>query len=223
MRIFVACPYSPLPLPNYVEIFRAVELSMERRNAYPVKFRFSNEVVANDHLLDKITADIRECQSCFFDITGLNANVCIEFGLARGMEKDWRLLCKLPTGLFGSRSELSDAMLPADLRGQDRLHYTEETLKTGLEDLVTHVVADWKPQDGHYNFNALCTNILKLISRNSGLTSSEIASAQHLETENISSALKKLERDGKLERSFKGPNGRYYLYGQVPEFGPQAG
>src|SRR5262245_37646719 len=124
MRIFVACPYSPLPLSNYKTTFKAVELSMERRHAYPVKFHFSDEVITSDNILNKIEAAIKDSQACFFDITGLNTNVCIEFGLARGMGKDCRLLYKTAAGLFGPKPALSEAQLPADLRGQDRLSYS---------------------------------------------------------------------------------------------------
>ena len=166
MKIFVACPYSPLPLSNYKEIFDGVELSMERRHGFPVKFRFSNEIVSNDNILNKIEADIKECQACFFDITGFNINVCIEFGLARGMGKGCRLLYKTSTGFFGPKPNVSEAMLPADLRGQDRLNYTDEnTLKSGLELVVTQVVSTWNPESGNYNFRALCANILQLITR----------------------------------------------------------
>jgi hypothetical protein len=216
MRIFVACPYSPPPFPTYKEIYRAVERSMEMRHGYPVKFHFSDEVVSSDNLLDKIEADIKASDSCFFDLTDFNNNVCIEFGIARGMQKKLRLLHKHAPGFF-SRANSHEVLLPTDLRGHDRLSYSnEQSLREGLENLVVQVMADWGPEGGNYYFRALCANILQLIGRHPRLTSSEIAARLHLETENISSTLKKLLADGTIERTSRGANGAYYLAGHRP-------
>ena len=97
LKIFVACPYNPEPLPGYREVFR----SLERERSY-VKFIFSDERIASDMILKKITDDIDQAQLCLCDLTGWNPNVCLEFGVAIGMGKAVHILYREPAkkGMF---------------------------------------------------------------------------------------------------------------------------
>ena len=48
LNVFVACPYLLFPLDNYKKVFYAVA-----RN-YDVSFKFADEQIANQYVLDKV-------------------------------------------------------------------------------------------------------------------------------------------------------------------------
>ena len=119
--VFVAFPYVPEPFPGYRDVFRAVK----RHHSF-VNFVFADETINSDVVLQKIRQQISACHLCLCDITGWNPNVCLELGLAMGMDKKVQLLFRRGKrrGLF-RKKELSVLDLPADIRGHGRIEYTE--------------------------------------------------------------------------------------------------
>jgi hypothetical protein len=81
LNVFVACPYTPVPLVGYREVFRRIEAT----HPY-VKFLFADEKISSDVILDKIVEHTRDSSLCLCHITGWNPNVTMEQGLALGME-----------------------------------------------------------------------------------------------------------------------------------------
>src|SRR5438876_10371368 len=93
-----------------------------------IQFVFADERIASDMILNKIRTSIDSCQFCLCDVTGWNPNVCLEFGLAIGMGKPVHILYRFDrVGLLGRMmrrgGELPD--LPIDMRGYDRIDYTD--------------------------------------------------------------------------------------------------
>lgn len=66
---------------DYRRIFRSLT------SAFEVKFVFADEKITNLHILKKIENYIRESQFGIYDISGWNANVTLELGLALGLEE----------------------------------------------------------------------------------------------------------------------------------------
>ncbi len=71
---------------------------------------------------------IEEATFSIFDITGWNANVALELGIAVGLNEDYYIL-------FNPERDQTD--VPSDLGGIDRLQYTDFTsLKSELSRLM---------------------------------------------------------------------------------------
>jgi hypothetical protein len=110
LSVFVACPYTLFPLPDYKKVFETVA------KAYPVTFKFADEQITNQYILTKISNYIREHDISLFDITGWNANVSLELGIAVGMGKRYFIL--LNTHIDRNREA------PSDIQGIERIQYT---------------------------------------------------------------------------------------------------
>lgn len=65
------------------------------------------------HILDKIVERIRGAQFGIFDITDGNPNVCLELGIAKGLERPFYIIC------HGNSID----NIPTDLKGLDRIDY----------------------------------------------------------------------------------------------------
>jgi hypothetical protein len=64
LKVFVACPYTIFPLDDYKKVFQAVGRS------YDISFKFADEQITSQFILDKITNYIRDHDFSLFDITG---------------------------------------------------------------------------------------------------------------------------------------------------------
>ena len=121
MRIFVAYPYRQYPLDEYRALFESLE------KLFDVKFVFADETITSLHILQKIEGFIRSSAFSIFDITGWNANVALELGLALGMvgmERKVYIAINPDAGPLGdaaSEPKVRDA--PSDLRGIDRIQF----------------------------------------------------------------------------------------------------
>jgi hypothetical protein len=76
------------------------------------------------HLLEKIERMMENSDLCLFDLTGHNANVALELGLAKANRYDYRVMyCTDPT-LNARPGRSSDVF--SDLRGYDSIRYADQ-------------------------------------------------------------------------------------------------
>ncbi|MCX7902851.1 MAG: hypothetical protein N2483_11385, partial [Burkholderiaceae bacterium] len=75
-QIFVAYPYTLYDTSDYRKPYK--ELS----KAFNVQFVFADEKITTLHILQKIADYIRSSRCGIYDISGWNANVTLELGLA---------------------------------------------------------------------------------------------------------------------------------------------
>jgi hypothetical protein len=71
LNVFVACPYTLFPMDDYKRMFASVARS------YDVAFKFADEQIISQHILQKILNYIRDHDISLFDITGWNPNVAL--------------------------------------------------------------------------------------------------------------------------------------------------
>lgn len=109
-RVFVAYPYGLHPRDEYRALFKSLE------RLFDVDFSFADERITSLHILRKIEDSIRSSTFGIYDITGWNANVTLELGLALGLTQKVYIAINPGTG---SRGEA-----PSDLRGIDRIQFS---------------------------------------------------------------------------------------------------
>lgn len=82
---------------------------------------FADEVTSGGHILDHVSECIDQCEIGFYDVTGLNPNVLIEFGIGHASEKPCFLLINRDLHLSESQSiwgkRTTPLPIPADLNG----------------------------------------------------------------------------------------------------------
>lgn len=153
-RMFLACPFD-----------NKMKKLEEELDWLPWKIKPANDKITNDHLLVKISRDIKECDFAIFDITGWNANVCMELGLAKGLGKGYYIL--------NNNSIKKD--VPSDIRGIDRIDYNwnktkkaaslYQQLKNGIFKKQYLTARIWKQLEENYRGEEkfdLCLYILAM-------------------------------------------------------------
>lgn len=122
-QIFVAYPYTLYDTNDYRKPYK--ELS----KAFGVQFVFADEKITTLHILQKIADYIRSSRCGIYDISGWNANVTLELGLAYGMNEKAYVISNPKQHPAGE--------VPSDLRGLDRMQYTSfSELQTALEKIL---------------------------------------------------------------------------------------
>lgn len=214
MNVFVACPYSPAPIADYRGAFKSVEDELQY-----VDFKFADEKINSDVILERIVEHIRQAQVCLCDITGWNPNVTLELGLALGMSKvgppkKVQLMFHERRRLFGSRTTGFD--LPVDIRGHARINYRDwNSLRSSLLALAQQEAGGTTP-NATGAFAYLCENIHGLLGREPLLKSWEIAARLGMETPQIKPALDKLVQDGRVVKEGNHNNAVYHQKGYTP-------
>ena len=97
--VFVGCPYRPK---------KAFEKLREVLDRLPIEFVYADSAIRTQQVMERIRRGITRTDYSLFDITGWNANVTLEVGMAEGLNKDYYILFRPGKG---SRSEP-----PADLK-----------------------------------------------------------------------------------------------------------
>jgi hypothetical protein len=75
---------------------------------------FAEDCLTSDHLITKIEGMMGAADFCVFDLTDINPNVMLQYGLARGLQLQTYIA-------FNPREGGHD--VPSDLRGFDSLRY----------------------------------------------------------------------------------------------------
>lgn len=136
-NIFVAYPWSLYP--DRVAYKRAYT-TMER--ALNVKFTFAEQRVTTGTVLEKIIGMIESAAFGIYDVSSWNANVTLEYGVARGLGA--------PAFIAFNPAQTDLADVPSDVRGYDRLQYGDfDELSAAVESLVVQELgtADARPTD----------------------------------------------------------------------------
>lgn len=122
-QVFVAYPYMVYDKIDYRRPFNDVG------KAFDVQFVFADQKITILHILQKIADYIRSSRLGIYDISGWNANVTLELGLAYGMGEKAYVITNPKQHVAGE--------VPSDLRGLDRLQYTSfSELQGALEQIL---------------------------------------------------------------------------------------
>jgi hypothetical protein len=124
-QVFVAYPWG---LYDDRDFYKKAYTDLQK--ALNVKFVFAEERVSSGHVLDKIIDMINGADFGIYDVSGWNANVTLEYGVARGLS------AKAYIAFNPEKTDLED--VPSDVKGYDRLQYTS---LTELSEKVANVVA----------------------------------------------------------------------------------
>jgi hypothetical protein len=104
--VFVGCPHTPK------KAFEKPRACLER---LPIEFVYADSSIRTQQVMERRRRGISRTDFSLFDITGWNANVTLEVGMAEGLNKDYYILFRPGKG---SKSEP-----PADLKGLQRFQY----------------------------------------------------------------------------------------------------
>lgn len=104
--VFVGCPYSP---PFDFPAFR------EALNRLPVAWYYADTNLKSKHLLSILTTYMKAVEYCLFDLSGWNANVSLELGLAEGLGTNYYILV----------NSKHSKDVPSDIKGIQRIEYSQ--------------------------------------------------------------------------------------------------
>jgi hypothetical protein len=136
---------------------------------------FADERVASGHVLQHVSECIDECEIGFYDMTGLNPNVLIEFGIGHASEKPCFLLINKELhqaetqSFWGKRT--APLPIPADLDGIVRHEYTDSA---NLAHVVGRVI-DQNLKEKIRSGQAMANNIIERLKRRGPANMSTIA------------------------------------------------
>ncbi len=162
-QVFVAYPYTIYDKADYRRPYK------ELAKAFDVQFVFADEKITTLHILQKIADYIRSSRCGIYDISGWNANVTLELGLAYGMnEKAY---------IIANPKQHSAGEVPSDLRGIDRLQYQSfAELQAALEKILTQEFPIQPTHRVEDQLSELRSQVLSLIKESEGLKMTDIAS-----------------------------------------------
>jgi len=123
-HIFVAYPWDLYPdRLAYKRAFTTTERALN------IKFIFAEQRVSTGTVLEKVVEMIEGAALGIYDVTGWNANVTLEYGVAIGLGS------KAFIAFNPKRTDVDE--VPSDVRGYDRLQYADlDQLSSAVEDLV---------------------------------------------------------------------------------------
>lgn len=163
-QIFVAYPYTLYDTNDYRKPYK------ELAKAFNVQFVFADEKITTLHILQKIADYIRSSRCGIYDISGWNANVTLELGLAYGMNEKAYVISNPKQHPAGE--------VPSDLRGLDRMQYTSfSELQSALEKILTQEFPIQPAHDVENQLDTLRKHALSVIKdAPDGLKINDIAS-----------------------------------------------
>lgn len=161
-QIFVAYSYRLYPKADYRKVYK------ELAEAFRVEFIFADEKITSLHILQKIANYIRSTRFGIYDISGWNANVTLELGLAFGLNE------RAFIALDPSKTEISE--VPSDLRGIDRIQYSSYSeLQEGLAKLLAQELPVQPTHDVENQLTQLREQAIKVVQGTDGLKVTDIA------------------------------------------------
>lgn len=195
-NVFVAYPYSLFPRDDYRNVFQNIEKS------HPVNFRFADDFISNDYILEKIRKMIDECDLSLFDITGWNPNVTLELGIATALNRE-------PYILFNTRhSQHNEA--PSDIRGKERIQYSSYyELGMSIMNLLRQLNLS-EPREIDEPKAVDASDIARLLENNPGLRVTQIAEAMGAEVAMVQSLIRIMLKENKLKTRGEGRGTVYF-------------
>jgi hypothetical protein len=160
----VAYPYTLYDTNDYRKPYK------ELAKAFNVQFVFADEKITTLHILQKIADYIRSSRCGIYDISGWNANVTLELGLAYGMNEKAYVIANPRQHPAGE--------VPSDLRGLDRMQYTSfSELQSALEKILTQELPIQPTHDVENQLETLRAHAISIIKdAPDGLKINDIAS-----------------------------------------------
>lgn len=169
-QIFVAYAYGLYPRADYRRVFTTVSKALD------VEFRFADEKITDMHILKKVQGYIEESQFGIYDISGWNANVTLELGLAFGLSER-AFIAFDPT-----KTPLEE--VPADLRGFDRIQYESYTeLEQRVADLVSQELPLQGPAETEKPLDMMRRQVMSMLDEEDGIRIGDIAKGLGVTTE----------------------------------------
>lgn len=161
-QIFVAYSYRLYPKADYRKVYK------ELADAFHVEFIFADEKITSLHILQKIATYIRSTRFGIYDISGWNANVTLELGLAFGLNE------RAFIAIDPAKTEIDE--VPSDLRGIDRIQYSSyASLQEGIAKLLAQELPVEPAHDVENQLTQLRRQTLDLIAGGDGLKVTDIA------------------------------------------------
>lgn len=162
-QVFVAYPYTLYDTADYRRPFK------DLAKAFDVKFVFADEKITTLHILQKIADYIRSSRCGIYDISGWNANVTLELGLAYGLNEKAYILANPKQHAAGE--------VPADLRGLDRLQYHSfAELQAAVEKILTQEFPIQPTHNVEDQLKSLRDQVVNVVRESEGLKIADIAS-----------------------------------------------
>ncbi len=162
-QVFVAYPYTLYPTADYRRPFG------ELAKAFDVTIVFADERITTLHILQKIADYIRSSRFGIYDISGWNANVTLELGLAYGLNEKAYILANPDKHAAGD--------VPADLRGLDRLQYRSfAELQSSIEKILSQEYPIKTTHDVEGQLTNLRAQAHRVVRESEGLKIDDIAS-----------------------------------------------
>ena len=200
-QVFVAYSYRLYPKTDYRKVYK------ELAQAFHVEFIFADEKITSLHILQKIANYIRSSRFGIYDISGWNANVTLELGLAFGMTE------RAFIAIDPSKTDINE--VPSDLRGIDRIQYASYTeLQEGLAKLLAQEFPVEPTHDVENQLAQLRQQALKLIAGSEGLKVPDIASLLGVSIEMAKLVVRPLVGEHLEVRGIK-RGAKYYLKGSA--------
>ena len=135
-QVFVGCPFLPAIRKHYDKL----KSELETETPLHIVLADTTAISSTNYLLEHITGLIRESAGCVFDVTGGNANVSLEVGIAHALPSDFllALYTRKPRAQSDAQKTLERGgetkALISDLQGRNRIEYkTYATLRDQLE------------------------------------------------------------------------------------------
>jgi hypothetical protein len=186
-QVFVAYSYRLYPKADYRKIYK------ELAEAFHVDFVFADEKITTLHILQKIANYIRSSRFGIYDISGWNANVTLELGLAFGLNE------RAFIAIDPSKTDINE--VPSDLRGIDRIQYSSYTeLQEGLAKLLAQELPVEPTHDVENQLVQLRLQAVQLIDvAPDGLRVNDIAELLGVSVEMAKLVVRPLVAEGQLE------------------------
>jgi predicted nucleotide-binding protein len=202
-QVFVAYSYRLYPKADYRKVFK--ELSQ----AFHVDFIFADEKITSLHILQKIANYIRSSRFGIYDISGWNANVTLELGLAFGMNE------RAFIAIDPSKTDINE--VPSDLRGIDRIQYSSYSeLQEGLAKLLAQEIPLEPTHDVENQLVQLRQQAIELIAgADGGLRVPDIAELLGVSIEMAKLIVRPLVGPQLEVRGIK-RGAKYYIKGAAP-------
>ena len=200
-QVFVAYPYGMFDRADYRGVFTALG------RLHDVKFIFADERITNLQVVEKIRLNIRLSDFALFDVSGWNANVAFELGMAYEMSGvDW-YICFNP-------DKNGRAEVPSNIRGLDRIEWRGFA---ELREKIALLMEQWYPPavgETLDNFVEDLKTRLAALARErggGGMDIGEIAAALNVRKDTAQFAVRRLVAEKKLASRGKGRAVRYFL------------
>jgi len=161
-QVFVAYPYSLYDTADYRRPFTDLQ------KAFKISFVFADEKITTLHILQKIARHITSSRFGIYDVSGWNANVALELGLAYGLgEKAY---------VIANPSKHPAGEVPSDLRGLDRVQYGSFTeLRATVERIIAEEFPIQPKHDVETELTSLRHQAAKAIAKSDGMLINDIA------------------------------------------------